>query len=411
VRAAAEAAARDAYGRLIALLAARTCDIAAAEDAMSAAFVSALVVWPTRGIPDKPEAWLLTAARRNLIDIGRRQTSARKAVPDLIRLVDDTFEPTDTHSAFPDERLKLMFICAHPALDSGLHTPLMLQTVLGFDAKRIARVYLLSASAMGQRLVRAKAKLRELQPKFIEPDQTEWPKRLNAVHQAVYAAYTCGWDMPGQKSAPESGFAREAMALARMLTGLVPDNGETLGLLALILYCEARRPARLDEGENYMPLSLQDTGLWNATLIDRAEMVLHHALERGPAGRFVLEAAIQSAHCARRQTGQTDHAALLALYDRLICVHPGLGARIARAGVLGEVGEIAAGLEALDELEGERDMRGGRLDQYQPYWAARAHLLALAGQTTDATQAYQRAAKLTPDASVRRFLRDRSATL
>jgi len=403
VRAAAEAAARDAYGRLVAVLTARTCDIAAAEDAVSSAFVAALDVWPRRGIPDRPEAWLLTVARRKLIDAGRKQATAREADPDMIRIVDEAASRTERDSAFPDERLKLMFICAHPALDPALHTPLMLQTVLGFDAARIGSAFLVSPSAMGQRLVRAKTRLRALQPGFIEPDREEWPDRVRAVLHAIYAAYSAGAASGAGPVEDAGGLIREAAALARILTGLLPDDAEALGLLALILYGEARRPAARDTSGGYIPLDQQDTALWDSALIDRAETILHRAVAIDAGGRFVLEAAIQSAHCARAVTGHTDWDAVLALYDRLIAAYPTAGAIVARACALGSAGRAEEGLAALEALDLDR------MESFQPYWAARGYLLAVTGDMAAARESYERAADLATDPAVRDFLKDRAA--
>ncbi|MEE2565486.1 RNA polymerase sigma factor [Hyphobacterium marinum] len=403
VRAAAEAAARDAYGRLVAVLTARTCDIAAAEDAVSSAFVAALDVWPRRGIPDRPEAWLLTVARRKLIDAGRKQATAREAAPDMIRIVDEAASRAERDSAFPDERLKLMFICAHPALDPALHTPLMLQTVLGFDAARIGAAFLVSPAAMSQRLVRAKTRLRTLQPGFIEPDREEWPDRIRAVLHAIYAAYAAGAASGAGPVEDAGGLIREAAALARILTGLLPGDAEALGLLALILYGEARRPAARDASGGFIPLGQQDTARWDMALISRAEALLRRAIAMDAGGRFVLEAAIQSAHCARAVTRHTDWDAILALYDRLISAHPTAGAIVARACALGSAGGAEEGLATLEALD------PARMVSFQPYWAARGYLLAVTGDMAAARESYERAADLATDPAVRDFLKDRAA--
>lgn len=405
VRAAAEDAARHAHGRLVAVLTARSGDVMAAEDAVSAAFLSALALWPDRGIPDRPEAWLLTVARRKLIDAARRQAVARQAAPDMIRLVDELQEEAERGSGVPDERLKLMFICAHPALDPALHTPLMLQTVLGFDAARIAAAFLVTPAAMSQRLVRAKSGLRRLQPGFAEPAPGEWPQRLDAVLQAIYAAYAAGHGIVPDDPGAAGGLAREAGALARIVAGLLPGEPEALGLMALILFCEARRPARLDPAGRYIPLGQQDTALWQTGLIASAEAALHQALKQGAGGRFVLEAAIQSAHCARAVTGKTDWTAIIELHDHLLAAHPSIGGQVARACALGEAGRASEGLAALEQID------AARTADFQPWWAARAHLLALCGDRAAAGQAYDRAAKLSPDPAIADFLRTRKAAL
>lgn len=404
-RAAAETAARTAYGRLVAFLSARSRDVAAAEDALSDAFLAALQRWPQDGVPDRPEAWLLTAARRKRIDRARRSATAVLAESDLIRQFEEAEAMAATASAFPDERLKLLFICAHPAIGPAVRTPLMLQTVFGFDAAGIASAFLLAPSAMSQRLVRAKAKIRAARPGFAEPGRADWPGRLEAVLGAIYAAFTAGWDDPSGLDGHRSGFAREAVALGRMTAGLLPGEGEALGLLALMLHCEARKAARRDGAGRFVPLAEQDTALWDRTMIAEAEIALGRAIEAGPPGRFTLEAAIQSAHVVRAVRGAPDWPAIVRLYDRLVVITPALGARIARAAAVGEVEGPEAGLAALDALDSDR------LTDHQPWWAARAHLLAASSRRAEAAECYRRAAGLTADPAVRTWLLNRAATL
>lgn len=398
-RAAAETAARAAYGRLIAFLSARNRDVAAAEDALADAFLAALETWPERGIPDRPEAWLLAVARRRLIDRARQSARAGAAEPDLVRQIEEAEMAANAeNSAFPDERLKLLFICAHPAIAATVRTPLMLRTVFGFDAARIGSAFLTAPAAMGQRLVRAKAKIRATRPGFAEPGRPDWPDRLDAVLSAIYAAYTAGWDDPAGLDGPRSGFAREAIALGRMTAALLPDEGEAHGLLALMLHCEARKPARRNADGEFVPLSQQDTELWDRSLIAQAEAALRRALECGPPGRFALEAAIQSAHAVRLVRGSADWDAIVQLYDRLIAVTPALGAQIARAAALAESQGAEAGLAALDQIDPER------VKEHLPWWATRAHLLHETGRFAEAGDAYRRAAGLTTDPAVRSWL-------
>lgn len=398
-RAAADTAVRAAYGRLIAFLSARNRDVAAAEDALADAFIAALETWPERGIPDRPEAWLLSVARRRTIDRARRDARTGAAMPDLVLQMEEAEMAANAEgSAFPDDRLKLLFICAHPAIAAPVRTPLMLQTVFGFDAARIASAFLTAPAAMGQRLVRAKAKIRATRPGFAEPGRPDWPDRLGAVLSSIYAAYTAGWDDPAGLDGPRSGFAREAIALGRMTASLLPEEGAAHGLLALMLHCEARKPARRNAAGDFVPLSLQDTGLWDPSLIAEAEAALRRALACGPPGRFALEAAIQSAHAVRRVTGSPDWDAILLLYDRLIAVTPALGAQIARAAALAESRGAEAGLTALDQIDPDR------VKDHQPWWATRAHLLAECGRLDEAGDAYRRAAGLTTDPAVRNWL-------
>ena len=290
-RAIAEDAARASYGRLLAWLALRTRDLAEAEDALADAFASALETWPARGVPDAPEAWLLAVARRKLIDRARRAATRNEAAPGLA-LVAEEAEAAMQADRFPDERLKLLFVCAHPAIDAGARTPLMLQTVLGLDAGRISSAFLVSPSSMGQRLVRAKKKIRDAGLRFETPGPEHLAERLDAVLAAVYAAFGTGWEDADGADPRRAGLADEAIFLGRVIVQLLPEEPEALGLLALMLYAHARRRARRKDGA-YVPLDEQDTRLWDATLVVEAETALIDAGRHGEPGRYQLEAAIQ----------------------------------------------------------------------------------------------------------------------
>src|SRR5208282_1615598 len=258
-----ERVARESYGRLVAYLASNTHDVGSAEDALSNALVAALETWPRDGVPLNPEAWLLTAARRSFIDLVRHRQVAEANEPTLALLREESKEPNMTLSTeFPDERLKLLFVCAHPAIDPAMHTPLMLQTVLGLDAARIAGAFLISPKTMGQRLVRAKIKIRDGGIRFEIPDQGELSTRLEAVLEAIYAAFGIGWDDMAGIDQRGRDLAEEAIWLARVLLQLIPDQPEVRGLLALMLYCESRRAARRGPDRDYIPLSEQDTKQW-----------------------------------------------------------------------------------------------------------------------------------------------------
>src|SRR5215510_8071860 len=239
-----EAVARDSYGRLIAYIAARTGDIADAQDALSDALVAALENWPTNGVPNKPEAWLLHVARNRLTDASRRKEVRQKSEEFLQQIAEEAQTVAKVHEYFPDERLKLLFVCAHPAIDPAARTPLMLQAVLGIDAARIASAFLVSPAAMSQRLVRAKSKIRDAGIAFEVPEMDELPNRLEAVLDAIYAAYGAGWEYAVGADPHSTHLAEEALWLARLVVGLLPDEPEAKGLLALLLHCEARRTAR-----------------------------------------------------------------------------------------------------------------------------------------------------------------------
>jgi len=402
--AAAEAAARRSYGKLVAFVCARTRDVAAAEDALSAAFETALRDWPAHGVPANPEAWLLTAARRQAIDSARRRKTQDDAVPDLLLFADLSTEDTgdDARRAIPDDRLLLMFACAHPAIEHGVRAPLMLQTVLGFDAATIASAFLIAPATMGQRLSRAKAKIKQAGIPFRLPEHDELPQRLDSVLEAIYATFTEGWSDPAGTELRGRNLTEEGIWLGQLVATLLPDAPEALGLLALMLHAQARRPARRDAQGGYVPLAEQDPALWDAALIDRAEHLLRRASRLGAIGRYQLEAAIQSAHVIRRRTGRADWPAIARLYDALLALTGSQVVAVNRAVAIAETLGVAEGLAALDAIGAD-----ARLADYQPYWAARAGLLARCGDAPAADAAYARAIGLEADPAVRRFLQVR----
>lgn len=389
--------ARESYGRLVAYLSSRTRDVASAEDALSDALVAALTAWPRDGVPQKPEAWLLTAARHSLIDRARHQQVAVASEPTLQLLRENAYEATSS-AEFPDERLKLLFVCAHPAIDPAMHTPLMLQAVLGLDAARIARAFLVSPAAMGQRLVRAKTKIRDGGIPFEVPKERELPQRLDAVLEAIYAAFGLGWDDMAGADQRGRDLAAEAIWLARVLVQLMPGEAEARGLLALMLHCEARRPARRAPDGRYVPLSEQDPRQWSHPFIEEAERHLAEASRHGRSGRFQLEAAIQSVHAERARTGRTEWAAIVLFYEQLIRISPTLGTRTGYSAAVAEAKGPEAGLAVLDAID------VGAVSGYQPYWAVRAHLLQRLGKAREALDAFDRATGLTEDPAVRQFL-------
>jgi predicted RNA polymerase sigma factor len=395
-----ERVARESYGRLVAYLSSHTRDVASAEDALSNALIAALTTWPRDGVPQNPQAWLLTAARHSLIDLVRHRQVAEASEPTLLLLREES-EEAIMSAKFPDERLKLLFVCAHPAIDPAMHTPLMLQTVLGLDAARIAHAFLVSPKTMGQRLVRAKTKIRDGGIRFEVPQERDLPQRLDAVLEAIYAAFGIGWDDMAGVDQRGRDLAEEAIWLARVLLQLMPGEAEVRGLLALMLHCEARRPARRGPDGRYIPLSAQDTQQWSLPLIDEAERHLAAASSRNCAGRFQLEAAIQSVHAERARSGRTEWAATVLFYEQLIRISPTLGARIGYAAAVGEANGPQAGLAALDRID--RDATSS----YQPYWAVRAHLLQRLGDTSEAADAFDRAIGLAEDPAVRQFLLQR----
>jgi RNA polymerase sigma-70 factor (ECF subfamily) len=394
-----ERVARESYGRLVAYLSSHTRDVASAEDALSNALLAALTAWPRDGLPQNPEAWLLTAARRSFIDLMRHQQMAEASEPTL-QLLREEREVT-LPAEFPDDRLKLLFVCAHPAIDPAMHTPLMLQTVLGLDAARIAHAFLVSPTTMGQRLVRAKTKIRDGGIQFEIPQERELPQRLDAVLEAIYAAFGIGWDDMAGVDQRGRDLAEEAIWLGRVLLQLMPQEAEVHGLLALMLHCEARRAARRGPDGRYVPLSEQDCQNWSLPLIEEAERHLDEASSRGRTGRFQLEAAIQSVHAERARSGGIQWNAIMMFYEQLIRISPTLGTRTGYAAAVAEAKGAEEGLAALDGINADA------ISAYQPYWAVRGHLLQRLGKTPEALDAFDRAIGLAEDPAVRQFLLQR----
>ncbi len=402
-RAAAERAARVSYGRLVAILAARTRDIALAEDALADAFERALRTWPENGVPASPEGWLLTVARNRQSDLlgsAARRTSEPLPggdTPDPPTALDE-YDP----ESIPDKRLELLFACAHPAIDRAIRTPLMLQTVLGFEAAQVAGAFAVPTPTMAQRLVRAKRRIRDAGIPFAVPDRSLMAARLGPVLEAVYGCFAIDWRGSSGPTVRES-MAGEAQYLARTLADLLDTEPEAWGLAALITLSLARVPTRSSEA--FVPLDEQDATGWSTALIAQGNAQRQRAAdvraEGVPIGRFEIEAAIQAVHCARATGGDVDWPALVTLHEALVVTAPTLGARVALAAAIGRRDGPAAGLAVLDAVDDAAARR------FQPAWATRAALLAAAGEKRAAVAAYEKAISLTTDLPVRRWLADR----
>jgi RNA polymerase sigma-70 factor (ECF subfamily) len=405
VRAAAERAARTSYGRLVAVLASRTRDVALAADALADAFERALKSWPESGVPDSPEGWLLTVARHRQSDVlGSAARRTSDALPDDHTLALATSTQLDDYDpeAIADKRLELLLACAHPAIDPAVRTPLMLQTVLGFEAAQIGEAFAVPGPTMAQRLVRAKRRIKSAGIPFVVPDRTQMPARLGPVLEALYGCFAIDWRGSSAPTVRES-MAGEAQYLALTLAELLDDEPEAWALAALITLSLARVSTR--PGETFVPLDEQDAAGWSRALIVEGNRYLRRAASTRAGdrqiGRFELEAAIQSVHCARAETGTVDWPALRTLHQALVATSPTLGARVALAAATSHVEGPDAGLAVLDAIDDPAARR------FQPAWAARAALLAEAGESQSAVAAYEKAISLTTDTPTRRWLQER----
>lgn len=408
-KAAVERVAKESWARLVAFLAVRSGDVAGAEDALSDALAAALQRWPVDGVPESPEGWLLASARHRLIDEHRRHRSAQSATRTHGELWRQ--EMARAHRSFKDahrlgrtiedDRLRLMFACGHPAIGEDVRTALMLQLILGVEASRIASAFVMAPSAMAQRLVRAKQKIRDAGISFALPESVNLRARLPFVLDAIYAAFGLGWDALGGEPGVRE-LSEEGLALGRLVAKHLPDEPEALGLLSLMLFCQSRSRARRADDGAYVPLAEQDMRLWDADMIDEAEVLLRTAAKRGEAGRYQLEAAIQSAHASRRVTGATDWPAIVELYEMLIVVAPSLGADIGHAAASAEALGPARGLELLDAIDADE------VSAFQPYWALRGHVLMGLMRSVEAGACFRRAAGLSEDPAVRAYLLERA---
>ncbi len=336
-----------------------------------------------------------------------RRRRRHEIAAEQLQLLAEGLDAAATDAEIPDHRLALMFACAHPAIEAGVRAPLILQVVLGLDAKTIASAFLTSPAAMGKRLVRAKDKIRQAGIPFSVPEREELPGRLDTVLDAIYAAFAEGWTDPGGTDVVRRDLTEEAMFLARLVTELLPEEPEALGLLALMLHAEARRRARRREDGEYVPLAEQDPALWDSQMIAEAEALLRRASALGSIGRYQLEGALQSAHVYRCRTGHANWAEVVQLYDALFALAGSPVVAINRALAIAEV----HGRRRRSRGDARSRPPMSRLAEYQPYWAARAELLAKTGALDEARRAYEIAIGLERDPAVRRFLQRRQSAL
>ena len=382
-RAAAEIAARESRARLLGLMSLRTKDLAAAEDALSDAFAAALQAWPRTGVPQSPDAWLLTAAKRKHIDQLRKSRTASAGESEVSRVLEELSE----EAADQDPRLELLFVCTHPSIDETIRAPLMLQVVLGIRTHHIASCWVMNEAAMAQRLVRAKKKIKDAGIPFEKPGEDMWAERDSAVLDAIYAALTIGGE--------GLGLVDEALYLASLVHRAVPDSAEAAGLLALALQQKALHPNGAET--SFVPIKNRRPDGWDRSLMDHAEELLRKAARKQQPGRYQLEAAIGSAHIIGKLENRDTSRSVLVLYQRLLDLAPSIGAVCGYAAALLEAGRPEQAREALQQIE-------ERAQTYQPYWATFASKARAEGNEELARSAYNRAIALTSDPSLQTFL-------
>ncbi len=392
-----EAVFRAEYGRAVAVLVRLLGDIDLAEEAVQEAFAVAVDRWPRTGVPPSPAGWIITTARNRAIDRLRREASRGDRHAEAARL----HAPDDPAEEGPvrDERLRLIFTCCHPALAPAARVALTLRLLGGLTTAEIARAFLVPEATMAQRIVRAKAKIRDARIPYRLPRDADLPERLHAVLAVVYLVYTEGHTATAGARLVRDDLCAEALRLARLVADLMPDEPEALGLLALLLLTEARRPARTTADGALVPLAGQDRSRWDATLAAQGRALVRRCLRRDRPGPYQIQAAIAAVHSVAPDTAGTDWAQILALYDQLAVVTPGPVVALNRAVALAEVAGPAEALAVVDGLG---------LDGYHVFHAVRADLLRRLGRPAEAASAYRTAAARTDNAAERAHLTARA---